>query len=32
MQKILKIDESDNLIVALKDLQAGDIYHWEVKK
>lgn len=28
MQKILKIDESDNLIVALKDLQAGDIYHW----
>ncbi|WP_353244527.1 altronate dehydratase family protein [Providencia sp.] len=28
MQKILRIDESDNLIVALKDLQAGEVYHW----
>lgn len=28
MQKILRIDESDNLIVALKDLHAGEVYHW----
>nr|WP_275070170.1 UxaA family hydrolase [Providencia sp. G1(2023)] len=28
MQKILRIDESDNLIVALKDLHAGETYQW----
>lgn len=28
MQKILRIDSSDNLIVALKDLRAGESYDW----
>ncbi|MEK8138917.1 altronate dehydratase family protein [Morganella morganii] len=28
MQKILRIDETDNLIVALKDLHAGEVYQW----
>ncbi|WP_413492979.1 UxaA family hydrolase [Morganella psychrotolerans] len=28
MQKILRIDETDNLVVALKDLHAGEVYHW----
>lgn len=29
MQKILRIDSNDNLIVALKDLHAGESYSWD---
>ncbi|MEK8698875.1 UxaA family hydrolase, partial [Escherichia coli] len=29
MQKILRIDSNDNLIVALKDLHAGESFSWD---